>query len=128
MWSLEKSTDFGQTWSVWQYFVKDADNCELLGVASSLTNEVSYEDNVICSSRSYAKNPRIVVDLMDAELLKFANTDIAEALEARSRTTNVRLHFYKWISNITPLRNSKIGENVSVVCQLSARDPKPFYN
>lgn len=117
MWSLEQSADFGETWRVWQYFVKDPDNCELLGITSSSSNEVSYEDNEICSMHSYAKNNRVVVDLMDTELLK-SNTDLREALEERSLTTNIRLHFYEWKVNIQPLKNSKIGENVSfTVCK-----------
>lgn len=122
LWSLERSTDFGQTWSVWNYFVKDADNCELIrSSSSSSSNEVvSDVDDVICSSQSYLKNQRIVVDLMEIQLLK-SNTVIPQALEEWTRVTSIRLHFYEWKVNIKPLRNSKISENVSYPLILSSK-------
>lgn len=104
VWRLEKSLDFGKTWNVWQYFVKDPDNCELLGIKSSSNEVGSVIDNVICSSQLYVKNQPIVVDLMENQLL-----------EDWTRATNVRLHFYEWKFNINPLRNSKISESVSYI-------------
>lgn len=123
MWSLEKSIDFGRSWSVWQHFVKDADNCELLGVSSS--NEVSYGG---CSSQSYGKNQRIVVDLMEMQLLN-SNDGILEASEDWPRATSIRLHFYEWKINIKPLGKSKLSKSVSSHVHfglLHHSKPKPF--
>lgn len=107
MWSLEKSIDFGRTWSVWQHFVKDADNCELFGVSPS--NEVSYGG---CSSHSYVKSQRIIIDLMEMQLLS-SNDGILEASEDWPRATSIRLHFYEWKINIKPLGKSKLSKSVS---------------
>lgn len=63
IWSLEKSIDHGETWSVWQYFVKDSDNCELLH-SYRATDKKKTGVAAICSSQSYIENSPIFIYLI----------------------------------------------------------------
>lgn len=113
---MEKSTDCGKTWSVWQYFVKDSDDCELLGVEPALDeNATAAAANVVCSSQQYVKNRPIAIDLLNNHQL-ITNNVKSEVLDEWTRTTSVRLHFYGLkidLKYFPLLKNPNITENVS---------------
>ena len=47
-WILERSTDYGQTYSAWQYFAETASDCnDVFGMAS--LDEITRDDDVICT-------------------------------------------------------------------------------
>ena len=49
VWSLERSTDFGQSWKPWQYFADTPSDCmKFFGVAAD--RDISADDAVICST------------------------------------------------------------------------------
>ena len=47
-WILERSTDYGQTYSTWQYFAETTSDCyNAFGMAS--IGEITRDDDVICT-------------------------------------------------------------------------------
>lgn len=49
VWSLERSTDFGQSWKPWQYFADTPSDCmKFFGVAAD--RDIYADDAVICST------------------------------------------------------------------------------
>lgn len=111
---MEKSIDHGKTWSVWQYIVKNPDDCELLGVEPSLDDNFTGV-NVTCSPHQYHKNRSTVIDLLKNHQLATNNVK-SEALNEWTRVTSFRLHFYglKMDLKYFPLlKNQNITETVS---------------
>ncbi|XP_022314761.2 laminin subunit alpha-like [Crassostrea virginica] len=93
VWSLERSTDFGQSWKPWQYFADTPSDCmKFFGVAAD--RDIYADDAVICSTE-FSKivpleNGEIVVSLVNnrpsAQNFTYANT-----LQQWTKATNVRL-------------------------------------
>lgn len=63
LWVLEKSSDYGKTYTPWQYFSDSAADCETYFGKESL-EPISRDDSVICSTE-YSK----IVPLEGGEVL-----------------------------------------------------------
>lgn len=53
LWVLEKSADYGKTYTPWQYFSDSPDDCELYFGKESL-QPITKDDSVICNTE-YSK-------------------------------------------------------------------------
>ena len=49
LWTLEKSSDYGKTWSAWQHFSDSPTDCEIYFGADSL-KPITKDDDVICTT------------------------------------------------------------------------------
>lgn len=49
VWTLERSTDFGKTWSPWQYFADSRGDCELF-FEQPASKKPTTDDAVICTT------------------------------------------------------------------------------
>lgn len=97
LWVLEKSTDYGKTWSPWQYFAdSDSDCLTYFGVDSH--KPITRDDSVICTTE-YSK----IVPLEGGEIpisilnnrpsaKHYFNSTI---LQEWTRATNVRFRFLR---------------------------------
>lgn len=126
LWSLEKSTDYGKTWSVWHFITNDPYNCELLGIEST-SDGTSTADNSTCLMQPYVVNQPITIDLMKNHQLT-TNKVKSDTLVEWTRATSVRLHFYGLKVNLKHfplLKKPNITETVNsfdawtIFCKLS---------
>ncbi|XP_012267208.2 laminin subunit alpha [Athalia rosae] len=97
LWALEKSKDYGKTWSPWQYFSDSASDClTYFGVDSH--NPISRDDSVICTT-DYSR----LVPLEGGEIPFSTLNDRPSAnhyfnstlLQEWTRATNVRFRFLR---------------------------------
>lgn len=115
VWSLDKSIDYGKTWRVLRYFVKNPDDCELLGIDLA-TDGNYFTDYVTCSPQKYQTNRPLVIDLTKNQQL-ITNKVKSEEFDEWTRATNVRLHFYGLkidLKYFPLLKNPNITETVSL--------------
>lgn len=97
LWSLEKSSDYGKTWSAWQHFSDTPADCETFFGRDSL-KPITKDDDVICTTE-YSK----IVPLEDGEIpvMLLNNRPSANnyfnssVLQEWTRATNVRFRFYR---------------------------------
>ncbi|XP_021568496.1 laminin subunit alpha-3, partial [Carlito syrichta] len=95
LWVLERSVDFGSTYSPWQYFAHSKVDClEQFGQEANMA--VTWDDDVLCVTE-YSRivpleNGEVVVSLINgrpgAKNFTFSNT-----LREFTRATNIRLRF-----------------------------------
>ncbi|KAK3091660.1 hypothetical protein FSP39_021617 [Pinctada imbricata] len=97
VWSLERSTDFGQTWQPWQYFADTPSDCYKF-FNTPADREIIADDTVICTTE-FSKvvpleNGEIVVSLVNnrPNALNFSNADI---LHEWTKATNVRMRLLR---------------------------------
>lgn len=97
VWALEKSKDYGKTWSPWQYFSDSASDCRtFFGVDSY--SAISRDDSVICTL-DYSK----LVPLEGGEIPFSTLTGRPSAnhyfnstvLQEWTRATNIRFRFLR---------------------------------
>lgn len=97
LWSLEKSSDYGKTWTAWQHFSDSAADCEtFFGIESTKT--IKRDDDVICTTE-YSK----IVPLEDGEIPVVLlnnrpsknNYFNSSVLQEWTRATNVRFRFLR---------------------------------
>lgn len=97
LWTLEKSSDYGKTWSAWQHFSDTPADCETFFGRESL-KPITQDDDVICTTE-YSK----IVPLEDGEIPVMLlnnrpsknNYFNSSVLQEWTRATNVRFRFYR---------------------------------
>ncbi|KAK9499521.1 hypothetical protein O3M35_002544 [Rhynocoris fuscipes] len=97
LWVLEKSTDYGKTYTPWQYFAETEADCALYFGRESLA-PITKDDSVICTT-TYSKivpldNGEIIVPLLNnrPSANDFFNSS---ALQEFTRATNVKLRLIR---------------------------------
>ncbi|XP_063394216.1 laminin subunit alpha [Cydia fagiglandana] len=97
LWALEKSTDYGKTFTPWQYFSDSRQDCERYFGAQSL-EPITRDDSVICSTE-YSKivplsGGEIPISLLNyrPSALNYFNSSV---LQAWTRATTVRLRLLR---------------------------------
>ncbi|KAJ8973563.1 hypothetical protein NQ317_009587 [Molorchus minor] len=97
LWVLEKSADYGKTWSPWQYFSDSPADCETYFGKESL-QPITRDDSVICSTE-YSKIVPLEGGEIPISLLKkrpsanhYFNSTV---LQEWTRATNIRLRFLR---------------------------------
>lgn len=97
LWTLEKSNDYGKTWTAWQHFSDSPADCETYFGKDSL-RPITADDNVICTTE-YSKivpleNGEIPVPLLTGR--PSANDYFnSPTLQEWTRATNVRIRFLR---------------------------------
>lgn len=97
LWTLEKSNDYGKTWTSWQHFSDSQSDCETYFGRDSL-RPITQDDDVICTTE-YSK----IVPLEDGEIPVMllnnrpsaANYFNSTVLQEWTRATNVRFRFLR---------------------------------
>ncbi|XP_070555377.1 laminin subunit alpha-like [Ptychodera flava] len=97
LWVLERSTDYGKTFTPWQYFANTDTNCNTFFGMRSLA-PLTRDDQVICSTE-YSKivpleNGEIVVSLVNNRP-SANNFSHAAVLQEWTKATNVRLQLMR---------------------------------
>uniref|UniRef100_A0A1B0CH53 Netrin axonal chemotropic factor n=1 Tax=Lutzomyia longipalpis TaxID=7200 RepID=A0A1B0CH53_LUTLO len=97
LWTLEKSTDYGQTWKPWQHFSDTPADCETYFGRDSL-KPITEDDDVICTTE-YSKivpleNGEIPVTLLNnrPSANNYFNSTV---LQEWTRATNVRIRLLR---------------------------------
>ncbi|XP_026299731.1 laminin subunit alpha [Apis mellifera] len=97
VWALEKSTDYGKTWSAWQYFSDTANDCLVyFGVDSHKT--ITRDDSVICTTEYSQIVPleggEIPISILNnrPSAQHYFNSTL---LQEWTRATNVRFRFLR---------------------------------
>lgn len=97
LWTLEKSNDYGKTWSSWQHFSDSLSDCETHFGRHSL-NPINKDDDVICTTE-FSKivpleNGEIIVRLLTGRpsANNYFNSTI---LQEWTRATNVRIRLMR---------------------------------
>eukprot|EP00117_Sycon_ciliatum_P001869 scpid2290/ scgid7347/ Laminin-like protein epi-1 len=101
-WALERSSDFGSTYSPWGYYVEYESDCQAVFGVSPSTDGVATEDNsVLCLPESLLTKPDDSV--VHANVLEKrpglqgqAPASRALSLANWARATNIRLRFLRW--------------------------------
>ncbi|KAI6235067.1 Laminin alpha [Aphelenchoides besseyi] len=92
-WILEKSVDYGQTYTPWQYFSSSPAECARLFGLQSLS-PITRDDSIICTSEFSSiqpmENGEIMINLLDGRPSK-NNFSSSPVLQEFARATNVRL-------------------------------------
>lgn len=97
LWSLEKSSDYGKTWTAWQHFSDTPSDCEtFFGIEPTKT--ITRDDDVICTTE-FSK----IVPLEDGEIPVVLlnnrpsknNYFNSTVLQEWTRATNVRFRFLR---------------------------------
>ncbi|GAB1601049.1 laminin subunit alpha-like [Argonauta hians] len=122
VWILERSTDFGKSWTPWQYFTGSDSECRQYFriPASSAPRQ---DDEVICTTKFSnvvpLENGEIIVSLVDdrPQSLNFSNSKI---LQEWTKATNVRLRFLR--------TNTLLGHLMAVVEQDVTVTRRYFYS
>ena len=97
LWVLEKSTDFGKTWSPWQYFAESEHDClTYFGISS--TAMITRDDSVICTTKyseivplEGGEIPISILNNRPSAKHYFNSTELQEW----TRATNVLFRFLK---------------------------------
>jgi len=97
VWVLERSSDFGKTWSAWQYFAPTKDDCIKFFGNQSL-ERITRDDSVICETK-FSKiipleNGEITVKLV-SDRPGASNFSMSPTLQQWSKATNIRLRFLR---------------------------------
>ena len=97
VWILERSNDFGSTWSPWQYFAPTKEDCVKFFGNSSL-EPITRDDSVTCVTK-FSKivpleNGEITVKLV-TDRPGASNFSMSPTLQAWSKATNIRLRFLR---------------------------------
>lgn len=97
LWTLEKSNDYGKTWSSWQHFSDSHSDCETYFGSKSLRS-INKDDDVICTTE-FSKivpleNGEIIVRLLTGRpsANNYFNSTI---LQEWTRATNVRIRLLR---------------------------------
>lgn len=96
-WVLERSTDYGKTWSAWQYFAESDSNC-MSDFGKNPYEPILLDDQVICTSQHSdvvpLENGEVIVSLINGrEGAK--NYSHAPLLQEFTKATNVRLRLLR---------------------------------
>ncbi|KAF7246411.1 Laminin subunit alpha-3 [Varanus komodoensis] len=97
LWILERSTDFGRTYTAWQYFAHSKADCwERYGKEANA--RIRNDDDVICSIE-YSRivpleNGEIVISLINGRP-GANNFTFSSTLKEFTKATNIRLHFLR---------------------------------
>lgn len=97
LWTLEKSNDYGKTWTAWQHFSDSPTDCETYFGKDSL-KPIQNDDDVICTTE-YSKivpleNGEIPITLLTGR--PSANDYFnSKALQEWTRATNVRIRLLR---------------------------------
>ncbi|KAL5291286.1 epi-1 family protein [Megaselia abdita] len=97
LWTLEKSSDYGKSWSPWQHFSDTESDCELYFGKDSI-KPLTRDDDVICTTE-FSK----IVPLEDGEIpiMLLNNRPSAQnyfnstALQEWTRATNIRIRLLR---------------------------------
>ena len=57
VWALERSTDYGKTFSTWYYFASDVECRTLFGITPSHNRTFSRDDEVTCETKYASRIP-----------------------------------------------------------------------
>jgi laminin alpha 3/5 len=57
VWSLERSTDYGKTFSTWYYFASDVECRTVFGVQTSYNRTFTRDDDVVCETKYASRIP-----------------------------------------------------------------------
>ena len=57
VWSLERSTDYGKTFSTWYYFASDVECRTVFGVPASINRSFTRDDDVVCETKYASRIP-----------------------------------------------------------------------
>lgn len=125
LWTLEKSSDYGQTWKSWQHFSDSPSDCDTYFGKDSL-KPITRDDDVICTTE-YSK----IVPLEDGEIpvMLLNNRPSANnyfnstVLQEWTRATNVRFRFLRTKNLLGHLmsvarQDPTVTRRVSVLCDL----------
>lgn len=104
VWILERSKDFGQTWSPWQYFADTEQNCvKYFGIKSN--TPITQDDSVTCTTEHSkilplqdGEIPISIINIRPSAKHYFDST----VLQEWTKATNLRLRFLK--TNFEKLR------------------------
>ncbi|XP_066102434.1 laminin subunit alpha-3 isoform X1 [Saccopteryx bilineata] len=97
LWVLERSVDFGSTYSPWQYFAHSKVDClEQFGQVASMA--ITRDDDVLCTTE-YSRivpleNGEVVVSLINGRP-GAKNFTFSHTLRQFTRATNIRLRFLR---------------------------------
>ncbi|CAF1597728.1 unnamed protein product, partial [Adineta ricciae] len=97
-WSLERSTDYGKTFSTWYYFATDIECRTLFGVEPSYNRSFVRDDDVVCETKYASRIPleggEMVVSLIN-DRPNIKNFSYSDTLQQWTRATNVRLQLLR---------------------------------
>jgi laminin alpha 3/5 len=57
VWSLERSTDYGKTFSTWYYFASDQECRTVFAVPPSTNRSFARDDDVVCETKYASRMP-----------------------------------------------------------------------
>ncbi|OQR73577.1 laminin subunit alpha-like [Tropilaelaps mercedesae] len=97
VWALERSVDHGKTYSPWQYFASDDNECQYY-FGKDVEFTITRDDSVICETKYSSilpfQNGEIHVPILTGRPSQ-ENFSSSEALQEWSRATNIRLRLMR---------------------------------
>ncbi|CAF0941718.1 unnamed protein product [Rotaria sordida] len=98
VWSLERSTDYGKTFSTWYYFASDVECRAMFGIEPSYNRSFTRDDDVVCETKYASRIPleggEMVVSLIN-DRPNIKNFSYSDTLQQWTRATNVRIRLLR---------------------------------
>ncbi|CAF1272511.1 unnamed protein product [Adineta steineri] len=98
VWSLERSTDYGKTFSTWYYFASDVECRTVFGVQPFVNRSFTRDDDVVCETKYASRIPleggEMVISLIN-DRPNSKNFSYSDTLQQWTRATNVRLRLLR---------------------------------